>query len=162
MAKASYLAALLSLSFGIAGADDFTPPPMKDGLWETHIAQTKGGRKEPENSPVQMCQAKDFAKSALADAKEMRKNDECTSSVTKTSPNSFKEETQCKKGANAGNVIKASYSYQGDSASHTEMHFGEGASETIVIMDSKWLGNCPAGMKPGDIMMNGKIIPGGN
>ena len=38
-----------------------------------------------------------------------------------------------------------------------------GKSETVVIIDAKYLGSCPAGMKPGDLMMDdGKIISGAN
>jgi hypothetical protein len=55
------------------------------------------------------------------------------------------------------------YSYQGDTASHIEMHTNEGKSETVMIMDAKYLGVCPAGMKPGDaVMSDGKKISGGS
>jgi hypothetical protein len=37
-----------------------------------------------------------------------------------------------------------------------------GKSETVMIIDAKYLGSCPAGMKPGDLMINGEIISGGN
>jgi hypothetical protein len=36
----SLVAVLLAL-IEIAGADEFKPPPMKDGLWETHSRQTQ-------------------------------------------------------------------------------------------------------------------------
>jgi Protein of unknown function (DUF3617) len=162
MQTARYLAVFVSVSIGIASADEFKPPPMKEGLWETVVVQTTGGKKQPGTPPVKMCESKNFTESQTSDAKELRKNDECSSTVTKLSPDSYAEETQCKKGANAGAVIKTLYSHQGDIASHTEMRFGHGQSETVVTMDSKWLGSCPAGMKPGDLMMDGKIIPGGN
>ena len=32
----------------------------------------------------------------------------------------------------------------------------------VMIMDAKYLGSCPTGMKPGDLIMDGKIISGGN
>jgi hypothetical protein len=35
-------------------------------------------------------------------------------------------------------------------------------AETVVIIDAKYVGSCPTGMKPGDLMVGGKIIPGGN
>jgi hypothetical protein len=37
-----------------------------------------------------------------------------------------------------------------------------GKSETVMTIDAKYLGSCPAGMKPGDLIMDGKIIPAGN
>ena len=36
-----------------------------------------------------------------------------------------------------------------------------GNSEVVVIMDTKYLSSCPAGMKPGDLIVGGKIISGG-
>ena len=43
--RAVLLVAILSALIGIAGADEFKPPPMKDGLWETHSTQTQQGKK---------------------------------------------------------------------------------------------------------------------
>ena len=64
---------------------------------------------------------------------------------------------------NAGSVTKINYTFQGDTASHTEMHMNAGKSETVMIMDAKYLGSCPAGMKPGDaVTADGKKIGGGN
>ena len=38
-----------------------------------------------------------------------------------------------------------------------------GKSETVMIMDAKYLGSCPTGMKPGDaVTADGKKIGGGN
>jgi hypothetical protein len=35
-------------------------------------------------------------------------------------------------------------------------------SETVMIIDAKYLGSCPVGMKPGDLIIDGKVISGGN
>jgi hypothetical protein len=74
----------------------------------------------------------------------------------------YVEESRCAKGPNAGSITKIVYTYQGDTASHNEMHMNVGKAETVMIMDAKYLGSCPAGMKPGDLIMDGKIISGGN
>jgi hypothetical protein len=42
------------------------------------------------------------------------------------------------------------------------MHMTVGKSEIVMIMDARYLGNCPTGMKPGDLIMGGKKISGGN
>jgi hypothetical protein len=55
------LVAVLSALIGIAGADEFKPPPMKDGLWETH-SQTQQGNAVFDTS-VKMCQSKELTKS---------------------------------------------------------------------------------------------------
>ena len=67
-----------------------------------------------------------------------------------------------RQGAKRRLLTKVVYTYQGDTASHTEMHMNVGKSETVMIMDAKYLGSCPVGMKPGDLIMDGKIISGGN
>jgi len=156
------LVVVLSTSIGIAGADEFKPPPMKDGLWETHSTQTQQGNAVFDTS-VKMCQSKELTKSRQSNGEELRKKNKCTSVVTQPSPNTYVEESHCAEGPNAGSLTKVIYTYQGDTASHMEMHMNEGKSETVMIMDSKYLGSCPAGMKPGDVVMaDGGKISGGN
>jgi hypothetical protein len=156
------LVAALSALIGIAGADEFKPPPTKDGLWETHSTQTQQGRVVFDTS-VKMCQSKELTRSLQSNGEELRKKNECTSTVTQPSPGTYVEESRCSKGPNAGSVTKIIYTYQGDTASHTEMHMNAGKSETVMSLDAKYLGSCPAGMKPGDaVMADGKKISGGN
>jgi hypothetical protein len=73
------------------------------------------------------------------------------------------EQSRCAKGPNAGTDTRIVYTYQGDTAYRMEMHMNPGNSEKLMIMDAKYLGSCPAGMKAGDsIMPDGKIIAVGN
>ncbi len=152
--------AVLSASVSLAGADELKPPPTKEGLWETHGTHTQQGKTVPDPA-VKMCQSNDTTKAMQAQGAELRKKNECTSHVSQASPNTYVEESSCAKGPNAGSVTKVVYTNQGDTASHTEMHMSAGTSETVVIIDAKYLGACPAAMKPGDLMMDdGKIISG--
>jgi Ca2+-dependent lipid-binding protein len=159
--KPAFLVAVLSVWIGIAGADGIKSPPTKEGLWETHSTRTQQG-KTVSDSSAKMCQSNELTKSMQSNAEELRKKNECTSSVTQPSTNTYVEERRCAKGPNAGSVTKVVYTYQGDTASHTEMHMNVGQSESVMIMDTKYLGSCPAGMKPGDLIMDGKIISRGN
>jgi hypothetical protein len=153
--------AAVAASLELAGADEFKPPPMKDGLWEAHSTQTQQGKTVFDTS-TKMCQSKELTKSTESMGEELRKRDQCTSTVTQTSANSFAEESHCAKGSNAGSVTKTVYTYQGDTASHMEMHLQNGKSETVMIMDMKYLGSCPADMKPGDVIMpDGKKFSAG-
>jgi hypothetical protein len=96
-------------------------------------------------------------------AEELRKKNECTSSVTQPSTNKYVEESRCAKGPSPGSVTKVIYTYQGDTSSHTEMHITlPGKAETVMLIDAKYVGSCPAGMKPGDLVIDGKLISGGN
>lgn len=159
--KPVFLGSVLLAWTGVAGADGFKAPPTKEGLWETHSRQIQQGKTVSDTS-VQMCQSKELTKSMQVSGEELRKRNECTSSVTQPSPNTYVEESRCAKGPNAGSVTKVVYTHQGDTASHTEMHMNVGKSDTVMIIDARYLGNCPAGMKPGDLIMGGKIISGGN
>jgi len=159
--KPAFFVAVLSVWIGTAAADGFKPPPMRDGLWETHSTQTQQGKTVSDRT-VKMCQSKELTQSMQSTGEELRKQNECTSSVTQPSPNTCVEESRCAKGPNAGSVTRVVYSYQGDTASHTEMHMNVDKSAIVMIMDAKYLGSCPTGMKPGDLIMDGKIISGGN
>ena len=159
--KPVFLVVVLSACIRVAGADDIKPPPTKEGLWETHSTQIQQGKTVSDRS-VKMCQSKELNKSMQATGDELKKKNECTSSVTQPSPNTYLEESRCAKGPNAGSLTKVVYTHQGDTASHTEMRMNVGKSETVMIMDAKYLGSCPAGMKPGDLIIDGKMISGGN
>jgi hypothetical protein len=158
--KPAFLVAALLAWIGIAEADGIKPPPTKDGLWETHSTQTQQGKTVFDKS-IKMCQSKETTKSMQSTGEEMRKKDECTSTMTQPSANTYVEESRCAKGPNAGSVTKVVYTFQGDTASHTEMHMNVGKSETVMVIDAKYVGGCPAGMKPGDLIMDGKMISGG-
>lgn len=160
--KLSLLMVALSTYTGLAAADEFTPPPMRDGLWTTHTKQIQHGKTVIDMS-IKICHSQALTNSMKATGQEIRKRNNCTSTVTKPSSNSIVEESSCAKGPNAGRVTKLLYTFQGDTGSHMEMHSGAGNSETVMIVDSSYVGSCPAGMKPGDSMMaDGKIISGGS
>jgi hypothetical protein len=53
--------------------------------------------------------------------------------------------------------------FSGNGAYHMDMrsHFAppiEGHGDSHIVQDAKWVGSCPAGMKPGDMMVNGMKI----
>jgi hypothetical protein len=151
--------ALIAAYGATAAADDFKPPPMKDGLWEAHTVQVMGG-KTMADMVIKMCQTKELTASSEAFAKEMRKTNQCTSTVTQTG-NTVVEDSHCTKGPTAGDVSHTVYSHVGDTASHVEMRMHIGGTETSTVSDMKYLGSCPAGIKPGDVIMpDGKVVSG--
>ena len=156
-----FVIAIVGGSVGLAAADEFKPPPMKDGLWETHSVQTQAGKTVSDMS-IKMCQSKEFTQSSQSLAQEMRKRNQCSSMVSQRSANTIVEETRCAKGPSADTVIKSVYSNVGDTAAHIEMHQQKGNSDNVTVMDTKYVGSCPAGMKPGDVIMpDGKVFSGG-
>ncbi|HEY6456968.1 MAG TPA: DUF3617 family protein [Steroidobacteraceae bacterium] len=153
--------AIVAASGGLAAADEFKPPPMKDGLWETHTVQTQAGKNVADMS-IKMCQSKEHTQSTQTLSAEMRKRNQCSSVVSQRSGGTTVEETRCAKGPSAGMLIKAIYSHVGDTAAHIEMHEQKGSTDDVTVMDLKYLGSCPAGMQAGDmIMSDGKVLSGG-
>ena len=152
--------AALSAYAAIAAAEDFKPPPTKEGLWEQHSVYSRGGKTTTDQT-VKMCQSNATTKAGQDQGAALRKRNECTSHVTHPSANTYVEETTCAKGPAPGSVTRVTYTNRGDTASHTEVHIDAGKAETLVIMDAKYVGGCPEGMKPGDLMMgDGKIVSG--
>jgi hypothetical protein len=149
---------VVAASISVAGADEYRPPPQKEGLWEAHSVRTAAGKTASDTS-VKMCQSKQLTQQSEAFSKELRQKNQCTSVITQHTGDTVVEESHCAKGPNAGSVTKVIYSHISDSASHMEMHTQIGGVESVTIMDMKYLGSCPVGMKPGDIIMpDGKKI----
>jgi hypothetical protein len=149
---------VLAASITVAGAEEFKPPPQKDGLWEAHSVRTAAGKTASDTS-VKMCQSKQLTQQSEAFSKELRQKNQCTSVITQHTGDTVVEESRCAKGPNAGSVTKVIYSHISDTASHMEMHTQIGGAESVTVMDMKYLGSCPVGMKPGDIIMpDGKKI----
>jgi hypothetical protein len=152
--------AVVAAYVGTAAADDYKPPPMKDGFWETHSVQSAAG-KTSNDMIIKMCQTKELTQSSQALSAQLRKANQCTSTIIQQSGNTVVEESRCAKGPNAGEVTRFVYSHTGDTASHIEMHSKQGGTENLTVMDMKYLGSCPAGMKPGDVIMpDGKLMSG--
>ena len=143
--------ALLCISIGLANAAEVQLPAMKDGLWESHTQQVLQGKKF--EASMKICQTHEIEKSMKSAGDEMRKTNQCTEIVTQTSATSYTSESRCMKGPLAGSVTKMTYTYQGDTASHMEMHMAQGQSDNVTIIESRYLGSCPVGMKPGDAVM---------
>jgi len=147
--------AMIFASIWIASADELQLPPMKEGLWESHTQQVI--QKNKFETVMKICQSHEFEKSMKASSEGLRKSNQCSDVVTRLSPNSYSTESHCDKGPLSGSVSKATVSFQGDTSMHMEMHMKTGDSESVTIIDSHYLGSCPADMKPGDtVMADGK------
>jgi hypothetical protein len=140
--------AALYASIGIASADELQLPPTKEGLWESHTQQLIQNKKY--ETVIKICQSHELEKSMKSAGESLRKQNQCSELVTRQSANSYTSESHCDKGPLTGSVTKTTITYQGDTASHMEMHMTNGPSDTVTIVDSRYLGSCPADMKPGD------------
>jgi hypothetical protein len=140
--------AALSALIGMASADELQLPPTKEGLWESHTQQLIQNKKY--ETVMKICQSHEVEKSMKSVGESLRKQNQCSEVVTRQSANSYTSESHCDKGPLTGSVTKTTITYQGDTATHMELHMTNGASETVTIVDSRYLGSCPADMKPGD------------
>jgi hypothetical protein len=144
--------AMVFVSAGTAGADEPQLPQLKEGLWESHTQMTIQNTKH--ESVLKLCRTHQFDKSlkdqTKATGENLRKARQCTDIVTQQSANSYSSESHC---AKDGSVTKTTVTYQGDTSYHMEMHRKDNQSESVTTIDDKYVGSCPADMKPGDAVM---------
>lgn len=61
-------------------------------------------------------------------------------------------------------LSKGTVTFQGDTSAHSVSHATYtpamgGLSETTMIMDQKYVGSCPAGIRPGDrVQQDGTVV----
>jgi hypothetical protein len=149
-------AVLFAASATSASAVDF--PPRRAGVWTVTINM------ENAKLPVQ---TNKMCLDATTDAKLMKlglasKEAQCTSMNISGSGNVRTVDSVChfNGGTQKSHVVMT---YAGDSAYHMDMRSQfsppiAGHDQSHIVQDGKWLGPCPADMKPGDMMINGMKI----
>ena len=134
-------------------------PTMKSGLWESKVTrdgvqQRAGVTKICIDAAVQ----KEMLDMGMGSMKSM-----CSKNDIRRDGNRIFGEAECKLGESTMKS-KSVTAFTGDSAYHTEVKasydppfMGKTASTTVI--DAKWTGACPAGVKAGDVIMpDGKTI----
>jgi hypothetical protein len=144
------------LAIGIVSAAEPQLPPLKEGLWESHTQQVI--QKSKTEMVIKLCRTHEFDKvrkaSANSAGETLRKLNGCTDVVTRQSAGSYSSEMHCDKD---GTLTKMTMTYQGDTSYHMEMRARVGQSESVTVIDDRYIGPCPADMKPGDaVMADGK------
>jgi hypothetical protein len=141
--------AVLLTSATIARADAPQLPPLREGLWESHTRQTtKGSNTE---TVLRLCRTHDYDQTVRSSmnlaGENTRKLNQCTEKVKRRSASSYSSEMHCAKDSS---VTKVTMTFQGDTSYHMDMQLKKGGSETVMIIDDRYVGSCPADMKPGD------------
>jgi hypothetical protein len=139
-----------------ARASDF--PARRAGLWNVTINM------ESAKLPAQ---TNKMCIDAASDARLMKlgvasKAADCTAMKVSGSGNVRTVDSVChfNGGTQKNHVVMT---YAGDSAYHMDMRSQfsppiSGHSDSHIVQDAKWAGPCPAGMRPGDMMVNGVRI----
>jgi hypothetical protein len=143
---------------GFAAAIDL--PAAKEGLWSMRMQTTDNPGNVKSDFTQKICRNHAYDQAAQAKAKNMPG---CKVLNENLSGHTYTIEIDCKI---AGSVIhsKGVTTFTGDSAFRSETHATyapalNGVSDTTMIIDQKYLGSCPSGTEPGDIIRaDGTII----
>jgi len=139
---------LTVLLLSVAYAAD--PPKLKEGLWSVHSESTGNPGNVKNTADFNLCRDHAYDDLVRTRDKSIRG---CTVGSDNFADGKLTTEIHC----NLMGVItdsKTVTSYQGDTATHseTEATFEPakgGLTDQTTITDQKYIGACPAGMKPG-------------
>jgi hypothetical protein len=146
MKTALMIAALLLV--GTVRADEFEPPYFKDGLWQATTTHNVGGK--PTQITLKLCQNRDTQKKDREFSASLRKRSQCTYKVTHPTATTYVTEDQCPAGKPS---TRGTITFTNENAYKMEMHRISGTDDSAMTIDAKYLGSCPADMKPGDVIM---------
>lgn len=127
-------------------------PILKEGLWSvTTQITTQPGDKMPAGTRS-IC--RDHAYDVSMQAAEKNRDAACKIVKDENAATKREFEGDCKISGTTAH-IKQTVTFTGDSAAHSEITTTynpplRGINSMTVVMDQKYIGSCPAGMKPGD------------
>jgi hypothetical protein len=160
MNRPSLLAsAALAMALFATNAAGIDFPTMKSGLWESKV--TRDGV-QPRAGVTKICidaaVQKEMLDMGMGSMKSM-----CSRNDMRRDGSRIFGEAECKLGESTMKS-KSVTTFTGNAAYHTEVKasydppfMGKSASTTVI--DAKWTGACPAGVKAGDVIMpDGKTI----
>jgi hypothetical protein len=140
----------LTIWFPAFGAD---LPQHKAGLWQVTTTSPAG---DMPSRQVQMCidPATDAAMTRLGMSMSQGV---CSKTDVKRDGDTITAGSVCKNGQTQTSSRAVTHLF-GDSAYHTDINFTfdpplMGRASSVLAQDAKWLGACPADMKPGDLVM---------
>ncbi len=137
-----------------------SPPKLLEGLWEVRVQSTESpGDKKTEYS-FKLC--RDHAYDKHTD-ELVKNNKNCTTKLEKLAGDRYSAASRC---TVSGIVIdsKGLSTYQSNTAIHSESAATYrpplyGKTDETMIQDQRYVGACPAGMKPGDrILADGRLV----
>lgn len=145
--------AVAALAFVSTLARGDTLPQRKEGLWEL-VSTTPDSKRPPMTQRICLDRETDalLNKMGLMVGKQV-----CSKSEFHVSGNRVTTRAVCDLGASQL-TSEGVITYSGDSSFRNEIHGRfqpamAGVSETHTVQEGKWVGACPAGMKPGDLVM---------
>lgn len=136
-------------------------PSMKEGLWSIHTVtiSSPSGQKTEMNRSI--CRSHAYDEAAQKKAKALEAS--CKMNVLNGSGSKYISESECTVGGTTIHT-KRTTTLTGDAESRSEETATyspamEGRTGATMTMEQKYVGACPAGMAPGEMMdADGKII----
>ena len=153
LAAAGFVATSLSV---VAVAQPFEPPTRRSGYWDQTITGQAGGRSRTMTS--QFCTDPTVEKQNSVVGTGAGRT--CAKREFHRIPTGFSFSTVC---TVSGMTRESRGTVSGDFQSHYHMDVvstasGDPVGERRTSIDSKWLGPCPAGRKPGDMVMSNGMV----
>jgi hypothetical protein len=144
------VAAILLPVMAVSAAE---PPQVQEGLWQIHTQGIENPGNKKTDFTHKLCRDHAYDKAALAMVKNMKG---CTSAIESLGGGKFSADSRCTIGGTAV-VSKGIATYQSSTSTHSETHTTytpafAGKTDEVLIQDQKYVGSCPANMKPGDQM----------
>jgi hypothetical protein len=135
----------------LAAARAGDPPKLKEGLWEVYVHSEEQPAGKQANITYQVC--RDHAYDKKAD-EILKKLPGCTTIVKDEGKGKFSSASNCV--VNGTTVISTGVTlFTSKTATHSETDAKylppfNGKTEETMVQDQRYIGNCPAGVKPGD------------
>jgi len=128
-------------------------PEVQEGLWEIHSQGIENPGNKKTDFTHKLCRDHAYDRAALSMVKNMKG---CTSTIEILGGGKFSADSHCTIAGTAV-VSKGIATYQSATSTHSETHTTyapafAGKTDEVLIQDQKYVGSCPAGMKPGDQM----------
>ena len=148
--KKTVLFAAALLVAGAAAADQL--PHRKPGLWQITSAMPSG-RMPPMSSKLCIDARTEKAMMSMG---QKASNKMCSRHSLNMAGNMATMDSTCKFGHSTV-ATHSTTTFSGDEAYRTETHVRYspplyGRTESVMTQDGKWVGPCPAGMEPGDMI----------
>jgi hypothetical protein len=131
------------------------PPPLQEGLWEVRGRSSESPSGKTTEFSYRLCRNHAFDSAIDAQVKNAK---ECTTSFDELGAGRFASASSC---TVAGRIIvsKGTYTYESATSTRSESHATytpafDGKTEETLVQEQRYLGSCPAGMKPGDRIMS--------
>jgi hypothetical protein len=138
---------------GGASIAQMSPPARRAGWWESTMNMSMGGR--PQTIVQHMCTdaATEKSYSVLSGGMSARAN--CSRRNVEAIPGGWRGTSVCNFGNSGPRTTTSTMTGDFQSHVHVDIESQSARGPEHMSIDMKWLGACPAGRIPGDVVMPG-------